>query len=52
LPHKTSIPRWSVLSQQVPLAGIAHNCGRCDSGTDPKRPALDLNCKAHDVDNL
>jgi len=25
--HKTSIPRWSVLSQQVPLAGIAHNCG-------------------------
>jgi choline dehydrogenase-like flavoprotein len=41
-----------VLSQQVPLAGIAHNCGTVRFGTDPKRSALDLNCKAHDVDNL
>jgi hypothetical protein len=40
--HKTSIPRWSVLSQQVPLAGIAHNCGTVRFGTDPKRSALDL----------
>jgi choline dehydrogenase-like flavoprotein len=50
--HRTSIPRWSVLSQQVPLAGIAHNCGTVRFGTDSKRSALDLNCKAHDVDNL
>jgi choline dehydrogenase-like flavoprotein len=41
-----------VLSQQVPLAGIAHNCGTVRFGTDSKRSALDLNCKAHDVDNL
>src|SRR3954464_12305260 len=50
--HRTSIPRWAVLSQQVPLAGIAHNCGTVRFGTDPKRSALDLNCKAHDLDNL
>ena len=25
--HETAIPRWSVLDQQIPLAGIAHNCG-------------------------
>jgi choline dehydrogenase-like flavoprotein len=50
--HRTSIPRWSVLSQQIPLAGIAHNCGTVRFGADPKRSALDLNCKAHDVDNL
>ena len=50
--HRTSIPRWSVLSQQIPLAGIAHNCGTVRFGTDPKRSALDLNCKAHDLDNL
>jgi choline dehydrogenase-like flavoprotein len=50
--HRTSIPRWSVLSQQIPLAGIAHNCGTVRFGTDPTRSALDLNCKAHDLDNL
>jgi choline dehydrogenase-like flavoprotein len=50
--HKTSIPRWSVLSQQVPLAGIAHQCGTVRFGTDPRQSALDVNCKAHDVDNL
>jgi choline dehydrogenase-like flavoprotein len=50
--HQTSIPRWSVLSQQIPIAGIAHNCGTVRFGTDPRRSALDVNCKAHDVDNL
>ena len=41
-----------MLSQQIPLAGIAHNCGTVRFGADPKRSALDLNCKAHDLDNL
>jgi choline dehydrogenase-like flavoprotein len=50
--HSTVIPRWSVLSQQIPVAGIAHNCGTVRFGTDPTRSALDVDCKAHDVDNL
>jgi choline dehydrogenase-like flavoprotein len=50
--HRTSFRRWSVLSQQIPIAGIAHQCGTVRFGTDPGRSALDLNCKAHDVDNL
>lgn len=50
--HRTSIPRWSVLSEQIPLAGIAHNCGTVRFGTDPRRSALDVNCKVHDLDNL
>jgi choline dehydrogenase-like flavoprotein len=50
--HPTPIPRWSVLSQQIPLAGIAHNCGTVRFGTDPNTSALDVNCKAHDLDNL
>jgi choline dehydrogenase-like flavoprotein len=50
--HRASIPRWSVLSQQIPLAGIAHNCGTVRFGSDPERSALDLDCKAHDLDNL
>jgi len=47
-----SIPRWSVRSQQIPINGIAHNCGTVRFGIDPRRSALDVNCKAHDLDNL
>ena len=50
--HRTTIPRWSVLSQEIPIAGIAHQCGTVRFGTDPGRSALDINCRAHDVDNL
>ena len=50
--HERMILRWSVLSQQIPLAGIAHNCGTIRFGTDPRQSALDVNCKAHDLDNL
>jgi choline dehydrogenase-like flavoprotein len=50
--HETSVPRWSVLSQQIPLAGIAHNCGTVRFGNDPRQSALDVDCKAHDLDNL
>jgi choline dehydrogenase-like flavoprotein len=34
------------------LAGNAHQCGTVRFGTDPARSALDLNCRAHDLDNL
>jgi choline dehydrogenase-like flavoprotein len=50
--HQMTIARWSVLSQQIPLAGIAHNCGTVRFGADPRSSALDANCKAHDLDNL
>src|SRR5919201_3616560 len=50
--HEAAIPRWSVLNQQIPIAGIAHNCGTVRFGDDPRTSALDVNCKAHDVDNL
>ena len=37
--HESAIPRWSVLDQQIPVAGIAHNCGTFDSATtrQPRR---------------
>jgi choline dehydrogenase-like flavoprotein len=50
--HTTAIPRWSVLGQQIPIAGIAHNCGTVRFGADPATSALDVDCKAHDLDNL
>jgi choline dehydrogenase-like flavoprotein len=50
--HTTAIPRFSVLDQQIPLAGIAHACGTARFGKDPADSVLDVHCKAHDVDNL
>jgi choline dehydrogenase-like flavoprotein len=50
--HATAIPRFSVLDQQIPLAGIAHACGTARFGTDPADSVLDVHCNAHDVDNL
>ena len=50
--HTTAIPRFSVLDQQIPLAGIAHACGTVRFGSDPAESVLDVHCKAHDLDNL
>lgn len=40
------------LGKKIPLAGTAHQCGTIRFGTDPKTSVLDVNCKAHDLDNL
>ncbi|HEY9663015.1 MAG TPA: GMC family oxidoreductase [Allocoleopsis sp.] len=36
----------------IPLQAVAHQCGTCRFGSDPKTSVLDLNCRTHDVDNL
>ncbi|MDJ0713821.1 MAG: GMC family oxidoreductase [Prochloraceae cyanobacterium] len=36
----------------VPIQVVAHQCGTCRFGEDPKSSVLDLNCRTHDVDNL
>jgi choline dehydrogenase-like flavoprotein len=41
-----------VLAQRIPLEGVAHQCGTVRFGDDPATSALDLHCKAHDLDNL
>jgi choline dehydrogenase-like flavoprotein len=46
------IPHDVYLSQRIPLAGVAHQGGTCRFGTDPTTSVLDINCKAHDLDNL
>jgi len=40
------------VGQQIPLAGVAHQNGTIRFGHDPKTSVLDVNCKAHDLDNL
>ncbi len=34
------------------ISGVSHQNGTCRFGTDPTTSVLDLNCKAHDLDNL
>jgi choline dehydrogenase-like flavoprotein len=46
------IPNELYLSKDIPLAGVAHQNGTCRFGADPRTSVLDLNCKAHDLDNL
>jgi len=50
--HQGLFSRNLYLGQQIPLAGVAHQNGTARFGTDPKSSVLDVNCKAHDLDNL
>ncbi|MEU6606417.1 GMC family oxidoreductase [Streptomyces shenzhenensis] len=40
------------LSMDVPVDGVAHQAGTCRFGTDPATSVLDVDCKAHELDNL
>jgi choline dehydrogenase-like flavoprotein len=40
------------MDMAIPLAGVAHQAGSCRFGTDPADSVLDVNCKAHELDNL
>jgi choline dehydrogenase-like flavoprotein len=46
------IPRDIYMKTEIPLAGCAHQAGTCRFGVDPKTSVLDVNCKAHELDNL
>lgn len=46
------IPQAVYLSKRIPLAGVAHQCGTVRFGHDPASSVLDINCKAHELDNL
>jgi choline dehydrogenase-like flavoprotein len=37
---------------KMPMHSLGHQVGTCKFGEDPKTSILDLNCRAHDVDNL
>ena len=50
--HQGLFGRSLFLGEKIPLAGVAHQNGTIRFGTDPKQSALDVNCKAHDLDNL
>ena len=50
--HEGLFARNLFIGDRIPLAGVAHQNGTIRFGKDPKTSALDVNCKAHDLDNL
>ena len=50
--HPHLIPNHLYLGKHIPIAAVGHQSGTCRFGTDPKSSVLDVNCKAHELDNL
>jgi choline dehydrogenase-like flavoprotein len=50
--HKKSHERGVYLHEGMNIAATAHQAGTARFGTDPATSVLDVNCKAHELDNL
>jgi choline dehydrogenase-like flavoprotein len=50
--HSVLVERSLYLGKGIPIGGTAHQAGTARFGTDPATSVLDLDCKAHDIDNL
>jgi choline dehydrogenase-like flavoprotein len=44
--------RFAYMKNEIPVAGVAHQAGTCRFGTDPATSVLDVDCRAHELDNL
>jgi choline dehydrogenase-like flavoprotein len=49
--HERLIPVDYYLGRKYPF-NLAHQCGTMRFGHDPRTSVLDVNCKAHDLDNV
>jgi choline dehydrogenase-like flavoprotein len=50
--HKKSHERGVYLHEGMNIAATAHQAGTIRFGTDPQTSVLDVDCKAHELDNL
>ena len=50
--HHHLLPHNAYLKNEIPVAGVAHQAGTCRFGTSASTSVLDVNCKAHELDNL
>ena len=50
--HPVLLDRSIYLGKNIPIGGTAHQAGTARFGTDPASSVLDLDCKAHELDNL
>ena len=46
------IHRFAYMKNEIPVAGVAHQAGTCRFGADPATSVLDVDCRAHELDNL
>jgi choline dehydrogenase-like flavoprotein len=46
------IHRFAYMKNDIPVAGCAHQAGTARFGADPSTSVLDVDCRAHEVDNL
>ena len=50
--HPHLFERTLFLGKDVPIGGTAHQAGTMRFGADPSSSVLDIDCKAHELDNL
>jgi choline dehydrogenase-like flavoprotein len=50
--HPVLLERSLYLGKDIPIGGTAHQAGTARFGENPKTSVLDLDCKAHELDNL
>lgn len=50
--HEGLFARNLFAGQRIPLAGVAHQNGTIRFGHDPRTSVLNVNCQAHELDNL
>ena len=50
--HPVLLERSLYLGKGIPISGTAHQAGTLRFGADPASSVLDLDCKAHELDNL
>jgi choline dehydrogenase-like flavoprotein len=50
--HEQMLEHRLYLNKDIAVNGTAHQAGTLRFGTDPATSVLDLNCKAHELDNL
>jgi choline dehydrogenase-like flavoprotein len=44
--------RFAYMKNDIPVAGCAHQAGTARFGTDPATSVLNVDCRAHELDNL
>lgn len=50
--HPVLLERRLYFGTDIPIGGTAHQAGTARFGSDPATAVLDLDCKAHELDNL
>jgi choline dehydrogenase-like flavoprotein len=50
--HEHLIQRNLYMKNEIEVGGVAHQAGTVRFGKDPQTSVLDVNCKAHELDNL